>query len=35
VLVEGGHIIDPAAPEVLAFIGEVLAPDAADGAFTG
>ena len=24
VLVEGGHIIDPAAPEVLAFIGEVL-----------
>jgi esterase len=24
VLVGGGHIIDPAAPEVLAFIGEVL-----------
>jgi esterase len=24
VLVRGGHIIDPAAPEVLAFIGEVL-----------
>jgi esterase len=26
VLVDGGHIIDPAAPEVLAFIAEVLAP---------
>jgi pimeloyl-ACP methyl ester carboxylesterase len=24
VLVEGGHIIDPAAPEVLGFIGDVL-----------
>jgi pimeloyl-ACP methyl ester carboxylesterase len=30
VLVRGGHIIDPAAPEVLAFIGEVLESPKAD-----
>jgi pimeloyl-ACP methyl ester carboxylesterase len=28
--VAGGHIIDPAAPEVIAFIGEVLARTHAD-----
>jgi esterase len=32
VLVGGGHIIDPAAPEVVAFIGEVLARPRADAA---
>ena len=32
VLVGGGHIIDPAAPEVLAFIGEVLGRPQADTA---
>jgi hypothetical protein len=32
VLVGGGHIIDPAAPEVLTFIGEVLGRARADTA---
>lgn len=32
VLVGGGHIIHPAAPEVLAFMGEVVGPPQADTA---